>query len=70
MSELPPDWERRAREVEAVAIHVNHRHLTPQQAIEVKAAGFGLFCYTVNDRRAPASCWAGAWMPSAPTAST
>jgi glycerophosphoryl diester phosphodiesterase len=49
MSELAPDWERRAREVEAVAIHTNHRHLTPQQAHEVKAAGFGLFCYTVND---------------------
>jgi glycerophosphoryl diester phosphodiesterase len=49
MSELPPDWERRAREVEAVAIHVNHRHLTKQQALEVRAAGFGLFCYTVND---------------------
>jgi glycerophosphoryl diester phosphodiesterase len=49
MSELPPDWERRAREVEAAAIHVSHRHLTPQQAREVKAAGFGLFCYTVND---------------------
>jgi glycerophosphoryl diester phosphodiesterase len=49
MSELPPDWERRAREVDAVAIHVNHRHLTPQQAAEVKAAGFGLFCYTVNE---------------------
>jgi glycerophosphoryl diester phosphodiesterase len=45
MSELPPDWERRAREVDAVAIHVNHRHLTPQLAAEVKAAGFGLFCY-------------------------
>ncbi len=49
MSELPPDWERRAREVEAAAIHVNHRHLRPQQAHEVKAAGFGLFCYTVNE---------------------
>jgi glycerophosphoryl diester phosphodiesterase len=49
MSELPPDWERRAREVDAVAVHVNHRHLTQQQAGEVKAAGFGLFCYTVND---------------------
>jgi glycerophosphoryl diester phosphodiesterase len=35
--------------VEAVAIHINHRHLTQQQALEVKAAGFGLFCYTVND---------------------
>jgi len=49
MSELPPDWERRAREVDAAAIHVNHRHLTPAQAREVKAAGFGLFCYTVNE---------------------
>jgi glycerophosphoryl diester phosphodiesterase len=49
MSELPLDWERRAREVEAAAIHVNHRHLTPHQAREVKEAGFGLFCYTVNE---------------------
>lgn len=49
MSELPPDWERRAREVGAVAIHANQRHLTQPQAREVKAAGFGLFCYTVND---------------------
>ncbi len=49
MSELPPDWERRARDVDAVAIHASHRHLAPQQAREVKAAGFGLFCYTVNE---------------------
>ena len=49
MSELPPDWDRRAREVGALAIHTNHRHLTPVQAREVKAAGFGLFCYTVNE---------------------
>jgi glycerophosphoryl diester phosphodiesterase len=43
MSELAPDWERRARAVEAVAIHTNHRHLTPALAHAVKAAGFGLF---------------------------
>jgi glycerophosphoryl diester phosphodiesterase len=49
MSQLPPDWERRAREVGAVAIHANQKHLTQKQAGEVKAAGFGLFCYTVND---------------------
>jgi glycerophosphoryl diester phosphodiesterase len=48
MSELAPDWERRAREVAAVAIHTNQRHLTPRQAADVTAAGFGLFCYTVN----------------------
>ncbi|MFC5549431.1 glycerophosphodiester phosphodiesterase [Massilia aerilata] len=49
VNELPPDWERCARAVDAVAIHVNHRHLTPAQARAVKAAGFGLFCYTVNE---------------------
>jgi glycerophosphoryl diester phosphodiesterase len=49
MSELPPDWERRVREVEAVAVHVNQRHLARGQAEQVKAAGLGLFCYTVNE---------------------
>jgi glycerophosphoryl diester phosphodiesterase len=48
MDALPPDWERRARAVDAVAIHLNHRHLTPRRAAAVKSAGFGLFCYTVN----------------------
>jgi glycerophosphoryl diester phosphodiesterase len=49
MSELAPDWERRAREVGTVAIHTNHRHLTRAQALDVKAADYGLFCYTVNE---------------------
>jgi glycerophosphoryl diester phosphodiesterase len=49
MSELPPDWERRAQSVEAVAIHTNHKHLTADLAREVRGAGYGLFCYTVND---------------------
>lgn len=49
MSELPPDWERRAHAVEVVAIHTNHRHLTAELAQAVRAAGFGLFCYTVNE---------------------
>ena len=45
---LPHDWERRARALDAVAIHVDHVRLTARQALDVKAAGFGLFCYTVN----------------------
>jgi glycerophosphoryl diester phosphodiesterase len=49
MSELGPDWEPRARAVEAVAIHVNHRYLTLELTRAVKQAGFGLFCYTIND---------------------
>jgi len=49
MSELPPDWERRVQAVGAVAVHVNHRHLTRELAQAVKGAGYALFCYTVNE---------------------
>jgi len=49
MSELPPDWERRVQALEAVAVHVNHRHLTRELALAVKGAGYALFCYTVNE---------------------
>ncbi|NRR31022.1 glycerophosphodiester phosphodiesterase, partial [Oxalobacteraceae bacterium] len=46
---IPVDWEPQARALGAVAIHTNHKHLTQQQAATIKTAGFGLFCYTVND---------------------
>lgn len=49
MRELPPGWEPLARSVGAVAIHADHAHLTPALAKAVRDAGFGLFCYTVND---------------------
>ena len=49
LDRLPPDWEARARALQAVAIHTNHKHLTATLARHVKQAGFGLFCYTVND---------------------
>jgi glycerophosphoryl diester phosphodiesterase len=46
---IPADWEGQARELGAVAIHTNQKHLTPVMAQAIKDAGFGLFCYTVND---------------------
>lgn len=49
MSELPPGWDPLARSVDASAIHTNHKHLTPALAQAVREAGFGLFCYTVNE---------------------
>ena len=45
---LPPDWQAQATALGAVAIHTNHKHLTEQSAHAIKAAGFGLLCYTVN----------------------
>ena len=46
---IPLDWEAQTRALDAVAIHTNHKHLTRALARQVKDAGFGLFCYTVND---------------------
>ncbi|MEO8600207.1 MAG: glycerophosphodiester phosphodiesterase [bacterium] len=46
---IPPDWHVRLLALAAVALHVNHETLTQDLAKQVKAAGFGLFCYTVND---------------------
>ena len=49
VGKVPPDWDALARSVGAVALHVDQRHLDASLARAVKAAGFGLFCYTVND---------------------
>jgi glycerophosphoryl diester phosphodiesterase len=46
---LPRNWEPRARALGAVAVHTNHKHLTAPMAREITMAGFGLFCYTVNN---------------------
>ena len=46
---VPADWESTLRRLGASALHVNARLLTAAQAIAIKDAGFGLFCYTVNE---------------------
>ncbi len=46
---VPPDWASTLRQLGASALHVNARFLTPDQAVAVKDAGYGLFCYTVNE---------------------
>lgn len=46
---VPEDWQQQLQRAEAVALHVQERKLTVAHAAAVKAAGYGLFCYTVND---------------------
>ncbi|MFA9218203.1 MAG: glycerophosphodiester phosphodiesterase [Sphingomonadaceae bacterium] len=50
LDRIPADWRAQALELGAVAIHTNQKHLTPELAAAIKNAGFGLFCYTVNER--------------------
>jgi glycerophosphoryl diester phosphodiesterase len=42
-------WQATLEELNAVALHTNHKNLTRELASAVKDAGYGLFCYTVND---------------------
>jgi glycerophosphoryl diester phosphodiesterase len=49
LDRIPDDWQAQARELGAVAIHTNQKHLSRELAQAIKDAGFGLFCYTVND---------------------
>lgn len=46
--QIESDWRQRLEQLDAVALHTNHKHLTPEIAQQIKAAGYGLFCYTVN----------------------
>src|SRR5450830_1226986 len=45
---IPDDWVTQAKELGVVALHCNHKLLTPALALAVKEQGLGLFCYTVN----------------------
>lgn len=46
---IPGNWRELLQEADAQALHTNYRNLTPALAAEIKQAGYGLFCYTVND---------------------
>ncbi len=45
---LPLNWQYKARQVQASAIHLNGSRLTEKKAESVKAGGYELYCYTVN----------------------
>jgi glycerophosphoryl diester phosphodiesterase len=46
---IPEDWKAIATRLGAVAVHTNHKNLTPELVKDIKGAGFGMFCYTVNE---------------------
>lgn len=49
VSQIPVDWESNAKRLACVSIHCNHKRLTAETAAAVKAAGYALLCWTVND---------------------
>lgn len=49
LDRIEPDWQERARAVDAVGINTNGRRLQPEQAKAIKDAGFLLGVYTINE---------------------
>jgi glycerophosphoryl diester phosphodiesterase len=49
VKEIPPDWRETMRRLDCIALHCNHKHLTRALADEVRAEGYALLCWTVND---------------------
>ncbi|AUH49896.1 glycerophosphodiester phosphodiesterase [Chromobacterium sp. ATCC 53434] len=47
--EIPADWRAILEELDCVALHCDHKTLTEPLARAIKAAGYQLLCYTVND---------------------
>ncbi|HEY4371691.1 MAG TPA: glycerophosphodiester phosphodiesterase [Burkholderiales bacterium] len=46
---IPADWHARVAALDCVAVHCNARKLDAQTAAAIKAAGYGLMCWTVNE---------------------
>jgi len=46
---LPKNWRAVVDELTCTAVHMSHKHITPDLAAEVRTAGFPLRAYTVND---------------------
>lgn len=49
LARFPENWKERAERFECVSVHIEHHALTAEIVEAVKAAGFRLMAYTVND---------------------
>lgn len=54
---IAADWERALRDLDAASLHCDHRALDPILAARVRAAGYGLLCYTVNHPQRARTLW-------------
>jgi glycerophosphoryl diester phosphodiesterase len=49
VDQIPPDWHEAMRRLDCISLHCNQEKLTRESAQEVRSAGYGLLCWTVND---------------------
>lgn len=46
---LPEDWRDLGKSLDVTCLNANQAHLTREQVMEVRGAGYGVMAYTVND---------------------
>lgn len=56
--DIPEDWQEQLSGIEAYSLNCDYSRLTEAQARAVKAAGYKLLCYTVNDPQTVEAHWA------------
>lgn len=56
--DIPEDWQEQLDGIEAYSLNCDYARLTEAQARAVKAAGYKLLCYTVNDPQTVEAHWA------------
>jgi len=49
VDEIPAGWEATAARLGCVSVHCNHARLESRLAAKIRAAGYGLLCWTVNE---------------------
>ena len=56
--DIPANWQEELASIKAYSLNCDYSRLTQVQAQAVKAAGYKLLCYTVNDPKWVESYWA------------
>ncbi len=46
---LPEDWREIAKTLDVATLNANQKHLTREQVMEMRGAGYGVMAYTVNE---------------------
>ena len=54
---IPSDWQARLDAIQAYSLNCDYSLLTEVQARAIKAAGYKLLCYTVNDPESVTEYW-------------
>lgn len=55
--DIPVDWQEKLESIQAYSLNCDYSKLTAEQAKAIKAAGYKLLCYTVNDPQVVESHW-------------